>query len=231
MAVDAGGCYQQAALRQAFSMDAHAVLLYNVVLTPSIGDSGFLSSSMTAAAQCRDILFEDRRILVVFLLGPVGAVTIRTIGSTRIPACVVQAMLTLVIELNLFGMAHRTVHLATVLTDRFPVLVDIRVALDAGIAAVGGMDYLFLVDIKGDHFAVPFLPQLPIGMAGHTKGIGETLLVEDTANLVRLVAVDAAGYLMRFLLPEFAPYYLQVDLFDLCMALHTGRCNVVPVDR
>jgi hypothetical protein len=105
------------------------------------------------------------------------------------------------------------------------------VALNAGTAAVGRMDDLVLIHVKRDHFPTDLLLELGIRMTGHAERIREALLVKDTADLVRLMAVDTTGYLMGSLLPEFSPDHLEMDLFNLRMTLHAGTSDVAPMDR
>ena len=186
---------------------------------------------MTIAAKIRDVLLEDWRSEIVLLLCPVRVVAIRTVGRIGIPLGVIDAMLTVVVQLDLFCVTHRAVNFATCSAHRFSVLVHVCVALDTSIASVGGIYQFVLVNIQRDYLTVCFLLEIGVRMAGHAERIRETLFIEDTPNLVRLVAIDATGYLMRFLLPEFTPNNLQMDLLDLGMTLHAGACDVVPVDR
>jgi len=67
-------------------------------------------------------------------------------------------------------------------------------------------------------------------MAGHAQCVREAFLVKNTSDFVGLVAVDAAGYLMRLLFPEFSSDHLQMHLLNLRVTLHAGVCDVIPVD-
>jgi len=68
-------------------------------------------------------------------------------------------------------------------------------------------------------------------MAGHAELVGKTLLVKDPADLVGLMAVDTARDLMGLFLPKLTPDHLQMNLFNLSVALHAGGRNVGPVNR
>ena len=93
-----------------------------------------------------------------------------------------------------------------------------------------GMRDIFFVDKQRNLFSVNDLVQVLVSMTGHAHGIGKALIVEDPAHVVRLMAVDAYGYLVRLLLPQLALDDFQVHLFDLCVALHAGCGDVVAVD-
>jgi hypothetical protein len=231
MAINTSGCHQKTTLHQPLPMNTHAVILQDLILFTSIQYGRLLSLTMALATEIRHILREDGRIEIVLLLRSVRAMAIRAIGGIRIPAGMLQAVLTTAVKLNHFCMAHGTINAAAFPTDRISILVHVGVALDTGTAAVGGMDHLVLVHVKRDHFTVDLLLELGIRMAGHAESIRKALLVKDAANLVRLMTVDTTGYLMGSLLPEFPPDHFQMDLFNLRMALHASTGDVVPVDR
>jgi hypothetical protein len=67
-------------------------------------------------------------------------------------------------------------------------------------------------------------------MAGHTRGVREALFVENAPDVVRLVTIDADGYLVRLLFPELTLDDLQMDLFDLSVTLHASVGDVIAVD-
>ena len=69
-----------------------------------------------------------------------------------------------------------------------------------------------------------------IGVAAHAIGIGHALRVENVADFVGLVTVDAGGENIGLLLPEFATNRFAVNLLDLRMALRAGGGNVTAID-
>ncbi len=73
--------------------------------------------------------------------------------------------------------------------------------------------------------------QVCIGVAAHAIGVGHALGVENVADFVGLVAVEAGGQYICLFLPEFAPDRLAVHHFDFGMAFGAGGRDVAPVDR
>jgi hypothetical protein len=90
-------------------------------------------------------------------------------------------------------------------------------------------DVLF-VDVKRNRLAIHDHRQIWILMTGHAQSVRKALLIENSANVMRLMAIDADGDLVRPFLPQLAMDDFDVDLFDLCVALHTGGSDIVAID-
>lgn len=64
-------------------------------------------------------------------------------------------------------------------------------------------------------------------MAALAIAVRHALCIKDTADLVRFVAIDAGGYDVWLLFPEFAANHLLVDGLDLGVALRTCLGDVL----
>jgi hypothetical protein len=142
----------------------------------------------------------------------------------------IHTVLTAVVQLDLLCVAHRTVDFTTPETHRVQIMTHIGVAFDARRSCVGGVHQFFRIDIKRDCLAFDFFLDCWIGMAGHAQCVREAFLVKNASDFVGLVAVDAAGNLMRSLFPQLSSDHLQMHLLNLRVALHACVCDVIPVD-
>jgi len=129
-------------------VNTHAVFLKDLFLLTLIGYSCLLTLSVARSAKFRDVFLENGRLEIVFLKRPMRIVAIGTVGSVRIPAGMIDSMLTVVVQIYFFSVAHGAVDLTTVFANGVSALTYVRMALDAGIGSVGGMYQLVLVDIK-----------------------------------------------------------------------------------
>ena len=89
-------------------------------------------------------------------------VAIGAIGRIRIPTGMIDAMLTVVVQLDLLGVTHGTVNAAAGPADGLSSLAYIGMALDTGITAVSGMDQFFLINVKRNCFTVDFFLEVGI---------------------------------------------------------------------
>ncbi len=69
-----------------------------------------------------------------------------------------------------------------------------------------------------------------IGVAAHAIGVGHALRVENVADFVRLMAIDAGGKNIGLFFPELAADGLAVHQFDFGVAFGAGGRDVAPVD-
>ena len=112
-------------------MNTHRVILHDLRLLTFVSNSSFLPFAVTPPAQIRDVLGKDQRIQILLALCTVRTVAVCTIGGIRVPTGMIHPVLALAIELDLFGVTHGTVDLATCPAHRLATVAHIRVALDA----------------------------------------------------------------------------------------------------
>ncbi len=103
-------------------------------------------------------------------------------------------------------------------------------ALDAGDLAMGRVLQLAVVDVQAGGGPVVLDLQARFGVAGQAFLVAHPLAVEHPAGLVRLVALDADGDLVGFLLPELTADHLLVHLLDAPVADLAGLGHVVAID-
>src|SRR5208282_3548378 len=83
-----------------------------------------------------------------------------------------------------------------------------------------------------DHQRTPIRGlQALVGVAALAVGISHALGIEDVADLVRLVTIDARRQHICFFFPEFAADGLAMHLLDQSVALGAGGCDVLAGDR
>ena len=87
-----------------------------------------------------------------------------------------------------------------------------------------------LIHKQGDGLTLRDAHQVGIAMATQTITVCCASLVEHASDLMRRVAIHACRDNIRLLLPEPALDHLDVDLFDLCMALCARRRDIVAVN-
>jgi hypothetical protein len=68
-------------------------------------------------------------------------------------------------------------------------------------------------------------------VATQAIAVGHAFRVEDLANLVQFVAVDAGRDQVRLLFPKLAADHLAVHAFDLCMTARAGLGNILLRNR
>jgi hypothetical protein len=90
-------------------------------------------------------------------------------------------------------------------------------------------DVLF-IDVKRYGFAIHDHRQIGVLVTGHAQRVGKALLIENPAHVVGLVAIDADRDLVRLFLPQLPVDDFGVDLFDLCVTLHTCGGDIVAID-
>jgi len=104
-------------------------------------------------------------------------------------------------------------------------------ALRTGSARVHRVVVVLFIDKQADSLPTGACRrQLGLRVAGQAVLVGQSVRIENVADLVRRVAVDTGRNLAWIFGPQLAFDDLAVHLFDLSVASRTGRSNIVCVD-
>ncbi|UCG88914.1 MAG: hypothetical protein JSW71_10400 [Gemmatimonadota bacterium] len=103
-------------------------------------------------------------------------------------------------------------------------------ALRAGRTGVFRGVVRLLVDVEGNRIALGYAPDIRVAVTPEAITIGGTGLIQNTADLMRLMAVDAHRYHIRPLAPQPAFYDLAMYLLNLRVTLLAGLRNVGAVN-
>ena len=94
-----------------------------------------------------------------------------------------------------------------------------------------GMQEIVRFDFHGNAFVVSNDKKIIAIVADQAVGVAHALFVEDFADSMRLMAINANGDEMRRFFPQLAFDDLGMHLFDLAVALHAGLGEVLGADR
>lgn len=228
VAIDAIRGNGEAGFQQSFAVDAFGVVLQNVGLGAVIANGSLLAGTVTLRAEARNVAGVAGRVglcLAQDAVGPVAIAADRSVGATLAGQLTVRALLVLG---DYLGVADGAIDLLDDSgTGTLAGRRHARVALDTGDPCVAGGSEFWRLDEKGDGAAAAFDLQVGIAVAALAITIRHALRIEDSADFMGLVAIDAGGDDVGLFLPEFAADHLLVDSLDLGMAFGTGLCNVL----
>ena len=139
----------------------------------------------------------------------------------------------LIVQVNNLGMTDRTVDFARILAFRILLVIHVHMALGAGYSffLVDRMFEILDIDIEAPLFTVgQYHLQVGIGMTFQAELVIEAVFVKDPSCLVRAVAFNTGGDLVRLLFPQLASDDLGVGLFNIRMAFHAGLNHIQTAD-
>ena len=209
-------------------MDALGVVLGDLVLAPRVAEGRFLPLAVTTSAQGRHVGGEGPRCRILPAENRVPAVALLAGGRIGIVGGQELPMLAALKLLGDLGVAGAAIDF---FGDGLAGTHARRIHFGVALAArhLGVPRTCQLLGMDRERASIGCLQVRP-GMAALAVGVSHALGVEDIADLVRLVAIDARRQHIRFFFPKFAADGLAVHLLDQSVALGAGGGDVLAGD-
>ena len=225
MAACAGGGDRETALHQTSAMDALRIVLNDFVLRAGITRCRLLPFTMALCTQSRNICRKRWRVRAQLSKNAVRAVTLLAGRAVRIVLADEFSVYAHLILLCNLRMAGGTFHfLCDRLTGSEVRYADFGMALTARNLLVSRVSQFLVLHCQRTAILRRF--QVRPFVTAETISVRHALRIENLANLVRLVTINAGRQHVCFLLPEFSTYDFPMHNLDLGVTLRARGSDV-----